>query len=102
MKARALVCNPHNPQPLPLARPALLPPPRALAALLKELHKRNMGAAAAEVFDWLRGLPPGHACAHLLDVYTYTTMIVRGGERGWGGGVLRVPSTLYLRCRYVG
>jgi hypothetical protein len=55
----------------------LVPNRSALAALLKELHKRGRAAAAIELFDWLRGLAPSHALAPLLDVYTYTTMIVR-------------------------
>ncbi|GBF92082.1 hypothetical protein Rsub_04429 [Raphidocelis subcapitata] len=50
---------------------------RALAALLKEMHKRGMAPAATELFDWLRGLPPGHECGALADVYTYTTMIAQ-------------------------
>jgi hypothetical protein len=50
---------------------------RALAALFKELHKASLAPLAAELFDWLRELPPGHEYGPLLDVYTYTTMIVR-------------------------
>jgi hypothetical protein len=64
--------------------PASSPQNRALAALLKDLHKRNLGGLACELFDWLRGLHPSHEAAHLLDVYTYTTMIVR--EPGFRGG----------------
>lgn len=30
---------------------------------------------AVELFDWLRGLEPGHALQSLLDVYSYTAMI---------------------------
>lgn len=51
---------------------------RALAALFKELARANLGPLAIELFDWLRELPPGHEYGPLLDVYTYTTMIVRG------------------------
>ena len=35
---------------------------------------------AAELFDWLRGLPEGHDLAHLCDVYTYTTIISQCGS----------------------
>jgi hypothetical protein len=59
---------------------------RALAALFKELHKSSLQGLAIELFDWLRGMPPGQELTSLLDVYTYTTMIVRGrhGPRGLG------------------
>jgi hypothetical protein len=60
-----------------LRRPAR-PAARALAALFKELHKSSLGSLAVELFDWLRDLPPGNEYASLLDVYTYTTMIVGG------------------------
>jgi hypothetical protein len=49
---------------------------RALAALFKELHKASLAPLAIELFDWLRELPAGHEYNPLLDVYTYTTMIV--------------------------
>lgn len=51
---------------------------RALAALLKELSKTGMRDAAFEIFDWLRSLSKTGAVQRsgLLDVYTYTTMIV--------------------------
>lgn len=48
---------------------------RATAALLKELSKAGLPHRAAELFDWLRGLPRGHALAPLADLYTYTTII---------------------------
>lgn len=35
---------------------------------------------AAELFDWLRGLPEGHELGHLCDVYTYTTIISQCGS----------------------
>ena len=38
------------------------------------------GCRAAELFDWLRGLPEGHELAHLCDVYTYTTLISQCGS----------------------
>jgi hypothetical protein len=51
---------------------------RALAALLKELSKTGLREVAFEIFDWLRSLNeqmhPEYA--GLLDVFTYTTMIV--------------------------
>lgn len=51
---------------------------RALAALLKELSKTGLREVAFEIFDWLRSLDeqlhPDYA--GLLDVFTYTTMIV--------------------------
>lgn len=50
---------------------------RALAALLKELHKCGLAHQACEIFDWLSGLPPGHDYWPLLDVFTYTTMIAQ-------------------------
>ncbi len=54
---------------------------RAVAALLKELAKNGLPHRAAELFDWLRSLPPDHALARLADLYTYTTIIsqVRSG-----------------------
>lgn len=81
---RARPCGappPHTPLAEAPSRPPTHPPcpaphRRALAALLKELHKRSLQPQAVEIFDWLRSLPPGHELAHLLDVYTYTTMIV--------------------------
>ncbi|CAL5229689.1 g13058 [Coccomyxa viridis] len=53
---------------------------RALAALLKELHKVGLSNRASELFDWLRGLPDNHELAHLCDVYTYTTIISQCGS----------------------
>lgn len=57
---------------------AELPCRRALAALLKELSKTGLREVAFEIFDWLRTLDeqvhPEYA--GLLDVFTYTTMIV--------------------------
>ncbi|KAF8072806.1 jmj4 [Scenedesmus sp. PABB004] len=51
---------------------------RALAALLKELSKTGLREVAFEIFDWLRAqseaVHPEYA--GLLDVFTYTTMIV--------------------------
>ncbi|KAL6766719.1 hypothetical protein ACKKBG_A37085 [Auxenochlorella protothecoides x Auxenochlorella symbiontica] len=51
----------------------------ALAALLKELHKGGQTQRAAEIFDWLRGLEPGHPLAGLCNTMTYTTMISQCG-----------------------
>ncbi|KAI8477052.1 MAG: hypothetical protein J3K34DRAFT_169864 [Monoraphidium minutum] len=48
---------------------------RAFAALLKGLAKGGLAHRAAELFDEIRSLPPGHELAHLADVYTYTTAI---------------------------
>lgn len=56
--------------------------PRALAAVLKELQRRSRTSVAVEIFDWLISLPPSHSYAALLDVYTYTTVIVSGMQRG--------------------
>ncbi|CAL8469671.1 g9212 [Coccomyxa elongata] len=53
---------------------------RALAALLKELHKVGLSNRASELFDWLRSLPENHELAHLCDVYTYTTIISQCGS----------------------
>lgn len=51
---------------------------RALAALLKELSKTGLRDMAFHIFNWLR--EPGQcmdpAYGSLLDVFTYTTMIV--------------------------
>lgn len=52
---------------------------RAVAALLKELAKNGLPHRAAELFDWLRSLPPDHALARLADLYTYTTIISQCG-----------------------
>lgn len=43
-------------------------------------NKCLAGCRAAELFDWLRGLPEGHELAHLCDVYTYTTIISQCGS----------------------
>ncbi|KAK9863594.1 hypothetical protein WJX84_010192 [Apatococcus fuscideae] len=48
---------------------------RATALLLKDLSKAGSGARATELFEWLRGLDPGHPLQALLDVYTYTAVI---------------------------
>lgn len=48
---------------------------RATASLLKELSKAGLTSRAAELFDWLRKLEPGHPLHSLCDVYTYTAMI---------------------------
>lgn len=48
---------------------------RATASLLKELSKAGLTVRAAELFDWLRKLEPGHPLHALCDVYTYTAMI---------------------------
>ena len=48
---------------------------RATASLLKELSKAGLTSRAAELFDWLRKLEPGHPLHALCDVYTYTAMI---------------------------
>ncbi|KAK9807258.1 hypothetical protein WJX73_003948 [Symbiochloris irregularis] len=53
---------------------------RALAALLKELHKAGLSNRASELFDWLRALPEGHELGPLCDVYTYTTLISQCGS----------------------
>jgi hypothetical protein len=85
-------CEPHL-----LTRPLHLPPPsspssftrpppplRALAALLKDLSKCRRPHMAFEVFDWLRAQDPAAEpqLAALLDVYTYTTMIVSAAACG--------------------
>lgn len=51
---------------------------RALAALLKELSKTGLREVAFEIFDWLRSLDEQMHPEYvgLLDVFTYTTMIV--------------------------
>lgn len=75
--------TPPPPQhPYPYSFPPC-PRHRAMAALLKELHKSSLAPLATEIFDWLRTLPQGHEYVPLLDVYTYTTMIV--SSRGQGG-----------------
>ncbi|PNH11429.1 hypothetical protein TSOC_001797, partial [Tetrabaena socialis] len=52
----------------------------AMAALLKELAKQGYLKRAVEIFDWLRGLEPGHELSGLCDLYTYTTMISQCGS----------------------
>eukprot|EP00887_Chlorella_sp_A99_P000227 scaffold13.g227.t1 len=52
----------------------------ALAALLKELNKSGHSRRAAEVFDWLRGLPDAHDLYPLCNTMTYTTMISQCGS----------------------
>jgi hypothetical protein len=54
---------------------------RALAALLKELSKTGRRDTAFQIFNWLRdpGQSMDPAYAGLLDVFTYTTMIVSAG-----------------------
>jgi len=61
---------------------------RAVAALLKELSKSGLPHRAAELFDWLRSLPPDHELSRLADLYCYTTIIsqVGGCWCGWGVG----------------
>ena len=92
--------------------------PRALAALFKELHKSSLQGLAIELFDWLRGLPQGHDYVALLDVYTYTTMIVsasllglcrpprlrsRQACRHWGlGRLLRLRSRRHCLWGFAG
>jgi hypothetical protein len=51
---------------------------RALAALLKELSKTGLRDMAFHIFNWLRepAQSIGPAYAGLLDVFTYTTVIV--------------------------
>lgn len=58
---------------------------RAVAALLKELSKCGLPHRAAELFDWLRSLPPDHPLSKLADLYTYTTIISQVGR-------CRIPS----------
>lgn len=48
---------------------------RAVAALMKDLGRHGLPHRAAELFDYLRGLPKNHASYHLADLYTYTTAI---------------------------
>lgn len=54
---------------------------RAFAALLKELCRKGRPLEAFKIFDWLRSLETNHKLAHLLDVYTYTTMIAQCGSQ---------------------
>lgn len=56
---------------------------RAVAALLKELSKCGLPHRAAELFDWLRALPPDHPLSKLADLYTYTTIISQVCGGGW-------------------
>lgn len=55
---------------------------RALAALLKELSKTGLRDMAFHIFNWLReptqSMDPAYG--GLLDVFTYTTMIVSVSE----------------------
>lgn len=54
----------------------------ACAALLKELGRKGKSSEAFQIFDWLRTLDPSHELYHLLDVFTYTTMIAQCGTQG--------------------
>lgn len=72
---------------------------RAVAALLKELAKNGLPHRAAELFDWLRSLPPDHALARLADLYTYTTIISQvGGGGGAQGAQMFGGAGLALAC----
>lgn len=52
----------------------------ACAALLKELCRKGRSAEAFRIFHWMRSLDDAHEARHLLDVYTYTTMIAQCGS----------------------
>lgn len=54
----------------------------ACAALLKELGRKGRSSEAFQIFDWLRTLDSSHELYHLLDVFTYTTMIAQCGTQG--------------------
>ena len=64
--------------------------PRSLAALLKDLGKSRRSHMAFEIFDYLKSRDPVEEpeLAALLDVYTYTTMIVSQT----GAGCCLVPA----------
>lgn len=53
---------------------------RAVAALLKELAKGGLPHHAAELFDYLRGLPEDDPLSRLADLYTYTTIVSQCGS----------------------
>lgn len=48
---------------------------RSCAVLLKELSRVGLHKRAAELFDWVRALPPAHPLQSLLDVFSYTAAI---------------------------
>ena len=48
---------------------------RSCALVLKELARGGLHRRAAELFDWIRVLDPGHPLHSLLDVYSYTAAI---------------------------
>lgn len=53
---------------------------RAVAALLKDLAKAGAPHRASQLFDYLRSLPHDHELSHLVDLYTYTTVISQCGS----------------------
>lgn len=74
---------------------------RALAALLKELSKTGLRDMAFHIFNWLRepqqSMDPAYG--GLLDVFTYTTMIVSAGQSRaeQGQGQCQIVHMMLLR-----
>lgn len=53
---------------------------RALAALMKDLHKNGSSLQASLLFDFIRSVPEDDALFALADLYTYTTAISHCGS----------------------
>ena len=72
--------NPWRPFGPPPERPLQTRTPLQKGPQNQQYHPHVLMYRAAELFDWLRGLPEGHELAHLCDVYTYTTLISQCGS----------------------